>query len=139
MRYELLNLGCGETVTIYLPGMVCERVKVKKITYDSVTVVDRNGRCLELDKGAIEGLEKHFTIWNILKPILKFILGIGVVFYPDCAAILCSLVLLGNEVTISDPLYLYILAYILFYASAIWSLNILWKYKLINIYDRDNL
>lgn len=89
MRYKLLNLGCGETVTVYLPGMVCERVKVRKITYDSVTVVDRNGRCLELDKGAIEGLEKHFTIWNIFKGISNLMLNISAIVFPVCLNVIC--------------------------------------------------
>ena len=67
MLYKLLNLGCGETVSIYLPGMVCEKVKVKEVSYDSVTVISQEGRSLELDKGAIEQIMRHFTAWNILR------------------------------------------------------------------------
>lgn len=139
MLYKLLNLGCGETVTIYLPGMVCEKVKVKEVSYDSVTVISQEGRSLELDKGAIEQIMRHFTAWNMLKVFLNFICGAAVIFIPDCVTMVFSLLFIEQAMKSTDPWYLYVLAYFTFYVSAIFSLKQLWEHDIISIYNRNNL
>lgn len=68
MLYKLLYLEKGDIVTIYLSRIICEKVKVVNITYDTIQISDNNGRDLYLDKGTIE----DFHIYHSKKRISIF-------------------------------------------------------------------
>lgn len=61
MLYKLLNVEKGDIVTIYLSRIICEKVKVVNITYDTIQISDNNGRDLYLDKGAIEDFRMYHS------------------------------------------------------------------------------